>query len=389
MHRKSLLAITLGHVTVDMQTGSLAVLLPLLLSTFSLNYAAAAAIITANNIIIAVAQPLFGILGDHKSYKWMVPVGCLLTGAAMVSVLWQPYYGLVIAAVVLSGIGSAMFHPESLSRVRTVSGDKATSGTSFFFSGGNVGFALGPIFATLLTERLGKPGGLLMLLPTLLAVFLLWTQWKPIAQDATKWAKPSASDQSRPWLAAAGLVAFLMLLITFRSTVVTGLQSFIPLYFHQTGTLGREAAAFMVTLLAICGAAGTLTGGLAADRYGRKVTMATTALLGLGFLYVFLHSTGIVQMAAIGLAGAALSAAWPIIVVMIQEAMPGNVGLASGLSLGTAYGASGLGVGLLGNFADAFGLPATMQVLTLLPIGIFLMTLFVPERRAKAVAATD
>ncbi|MER3553217.1 MAG: hypothetical protein C4331_02375 [Meiothermus sp.] len=389
MHRKSILAITLAHVSVDIQTGSLAVLLPLLLSTFNLNYAAAAAIITANNIIIAVAQPLFGILGDHKSYKWMVPVGCLLTGAAMVSVLWQPYYGLVLAAVILSGIGSAMFHPEALSRIRAVSGAKATSGTSFFFSGGNVGFALGPIFATVLLERLGKAGGLLMLLPTLLAAVLLWTQWETIAQQGAKKAKTVAASAVRPWQAAAGLVAFLMLLITLRSTVVTGLQSFIPLYFHHTGDLNREAAAFLVTLLAICGAAGTLTGGLLADRYGRKLTMATTALLGLGFLYVFLHSSGIVQMAAIGLAGASLSAAWPIIVVMIQETMPGNVGLASGLSLGTAYGASGLGVGILGSFADAFGLPATMQLLTLLPTGIFLMTLFVPERRAKAVAATD
>lgn len=388
MQRKSLSAITLAHVTVDMHTGSLAVLLPLLLSTFHLNYAAAAAIITANNIVIAFAQPLFGILGDHKSFKWMVWVGCLLTGVAMVSVLWQPYYVLVIAAVILSGIGSAMFHPESLSRVRVVSSSKIASATSFFFSGGNLGFALGPILATLLTERLGRAGGLLMLVPTLVAVALLFSQWRSIAQDSQKKTRLEASATGRPWL-AAGLVAFLMLLITLRSTVTTGLQTFIPLYFHHTGSLSRDGAAFLVTLLAICGAAGTLTGGLAADRYGRKVTMATTALLGLGFLYVFLHSSGIAQMVSIGLAGASLSAAWPIIVVMIQEAMPGHVGLASGLSLGTSYGASGLGVAALGRFADGFGLGSTMQVLTLLPIAIFALTLFVPERTAKPVAATD
>lgn len=386
MQRKSILAITLGHASVDMQTGSLAVLLPVLLSSFHLNYAAAAAIITANNIVIAVAQPLFGVLGDHRSFKWMVWAGCLLTGVAMVSVLWQPHYALVIAAVIVSGIGSAMFHPEALSRVRAVSGGRVASGTSLFFSGGNLGFALGPILATVLLERLGKAGSLLMLLPTLLAVLLLGSQWKTIAREAAGKSRAPSHTPNRPWL-AAGLVAFLMLLITLRSTVTTGLQTFIPLYFHHTGTLSREEAAFLVTLLAICGAVGTLTGGILADRYGRKLTMASTALLGLGALYVFLHSTGLVQMAAVSLAGAALSAAWPVIVVMIQEAMPGNVGLASGLSLGTAYGASGLGVAALGNFADAFGLGATLQLLTLLPLGIFALTLFVPERETRAVAA--
>lgn len=384
MQRKSILAITLSHASVDMQTGSLAVLLPVLLSSLHLNYAAAAAIITANNLVIAVAQPLFGVLGDHRSFKWMVWVGCLLTGVAMVSVLWQPFYALVIVAVMASGIGSAMFHPESLSRVRAISGNRVASSTSLFFSGGNLGFALGPILATSLLERLGKPGSLLMLVPTLLAVLLLWSQWRSIAGGEGR-ARAASPASRRPWLAAAGLVAFLMLLITLRSTVTTGLQTFIPLYFHHTGSLGREAAAFLVTLLAISGAVGTLTGGILADRYGRKLIMASTALIGLAALHLFLHSTGLVQMAAVSLAGAALSAAWPIIVVMIQEAMPGNVGLASGLSLGTAYGASGLGVALLGNLADAFGLGSVMQLLTLLPLGIFAMTLFVPEREAKPI----
>ncbi|HEU4742438.1 MAG TPA: MFS transporter [Meiothermus sp.] len=384
-HRPSIAAVTLAHISVDMQTGSLVVLLPILLANFDLSYATAAAIITANNIVIAIAQPLFGILGDQKSYKWMVWAGCLLCGAAMASVLFLPSYGLVIAAVILSGVGSAAFHPEGLSRVRAVSAEKVASGTSFFFSGGNIGFALGPIVATLLVERLGKPGALLMLVPTTLGLLALRSQWRTIRQDAPKKARVVGG---RGLGIAFGLVAFLMLLITLRSTVMSGLQAFIPLYFHETGTLSKEGAAFLVTLLAICGAAGTLSGGLLADRFGRRTTMATTMVLALGALYFFLHTEGILRMVAIGFAGACLSAAWPIIVVMIQEAMPNNVGLASGLSLGTSYGATGLGVAALGSFADAFGLYSTMTLLTLLPIGILLMTLFVPERVSKSVPQT-
>lgn len=382
MQRKPLTAITAAHISVDMQTGSLAVLLPFLLTAFNLNYAAAAAIITANNIVIAIAQPLFGTLGDRKSYKWMVWVGCLLTGAMMVTVLWWPSYWLVVAAVLLSGLGSAMFHPEALSRVRAVSGQQAVSGTSFFFSGGNIGFALGPIVATLLIEQLGRLGGLLMLVPTAIGLLMLWSQWKIISQDGAKKARLVGQAGKM----AIGLVAFLIGLITLRSTIQGGLQTFIPLYFQSLGD-SKEHAAFLVTIVAIFGAVGTLTGGVLADRYGRKIVMGLSALASLGLLYGFLHTTGILQMVFLAAAGICISMAWPIIVVMIQEAMPGNVGLASGLSLGTSYGATGLGVAMLGNFADGFGLAATMTLITLLPTLVVLMTLFVPERTSRVQAS--
>ncbi|MDX2003935.1 MAG: MFS transporter [Meiothermus sp.] len=375
MQRKPLSAITAAHISVDMQTGSLAILLPFLLASFDLNYAAAAAIITANNVIIAITQPLFGILGDRRSFKWMVWVGCLLTGLMMVTVLWLPSYWMVVGAVLLSGLGSAMFHPEALARVRAVSGARAASATSLFFSGGNIGFALGPIAATLLIERLGRAGGLLMLIPTAIGLFLLWSQWKAIAQDGVKKARATGKAAQ----VAYGLVAFLILLITIRATVMGGLQTFIPLYFHELN-YSKEAAAFLVTLAAISGAVGTLTGGVLADRYGRKVTMGLSALVALGLLYGFLHSSGVLQMVFIAAAGIFTSMAWPIIVVMIQEAMPNNVGLASGLSLGTSYGATGLGVAALGGFADAQGLAAAMTLITLLPAATVVMTFFVPER---------
>ena len=379
MQRRPLTSITAAHISVDMQTGSLAILLPFLLASFDLNYAAAAAIITANNVMIAIAQPLFGILGDKRSFKWMVWVGCLLTGLMMVTVLWLPSYPMVVVAVLLSGLGSAMFHPEALSRVRAVSGAQAISGTSFFFSGGNIGFALGPIVATLLIERLGKPGALLMLIPTAIGLFMLWSQWKAISQDGVKKAKLTGKAGQ----VAVGLVAFLIALITIRSTTLGGLQTFIPLYFHELN-YSKEAAAFLVTLAALSGAVGTLSGGILADRYGRKIVMGLSALISLGFLYGFLHSSGLVQMGFLVAAGISISMAWPIIVVMIQEAMPNNVGLASGLSLGTSYGATGLGVALLGNFADGYGLAATMTLITLLPIVTVLMTFFVPERVSPA-----
>ena len=369
-------SVTLAHISVDLQTGSLPIMLPTLLVALNLNYALAAGIVAANQIVIAIAQPLFGILGDKKSFKWMVPVGCLLTALGMATVLWMPSYAWVIVAVLLSGLGSAMFHPEAISRVRANSGAQTASGTSIFFSGGNIGFGLAPVVTALILERLDKPWLLLMLLPTVLGLVLMRSQWSHIQQDRTVKRSSGAGHGRVLW----GLVAFLMLLITLRSTVTGGLTTFIPLG-HDALELSKNAAAILVTIISLSGIVGTLAGGVVADRIGKKRMMMITAVISLGVMLAFPHTDNFLARALLlGVVGLCSSAAWPTLVIMIQDAMPGMTGLASGLSLGTVYAATGLGVAGLGAYADHAGILNTLGLISLLPIGVVILTALLPAR---------
>ncbi len=382
INRLGMFGITSGHTSVDMQTGSLAILLPLLLAEFNLSYGLAALIISVNNLIIAVAQPLFGLMGDRKPMRWLIFVGCVLCGTAMVSVMFLPSYGLVIAAVVLSGIGSAMFHPEALSAMRDVSGEKSATGTSVFFFGGNLGFALGPLLATLLIASFGKFGAGGMIVPTLIGLAMLLSQRRLIMSGGSVVKARGAAGRvqvtSRRRVIA--LVVFLLALIAIRSAILSGLQTFIPLYFNRYTSMPAGEIGLMVTVLVFSGAFGTLLGGPLSERIGRRNTMCAAMVVVLAALLIFMRAEGVAQLVALGIAGAFITMPWPISVVMVQEAMPNNIGLASGLTLGLAYGASGLAVSLMGGMADAYGLPAVMTLITLLPIAVFIMSLFVPER---------
>ncbi len=395
LKRAALSALTAAHTSVDMQTSSLVVLLPLLLTSFKLSYASAAAIISVNSLIIAVAQPFFGLISDRWNLRWLVFAGTALCGLAMAGVLFLPSYWLVLGAVVLSGIGSAAFHPEALTHTRTVSGDHKATGSSVFFFGGNMGFALGPLLCAILIERFGPPGATAMLLPMLLGMALLWWQRRGYERPAPAPHAPRPSvggvAASFPWGALA-LVSFLLTLLILRSVVQAGLQTFIPLYFTTEGGMNQAQAAQLVTVMALMGAVGTLFSGPVADRLGRRIVMAGSMAIVLPALFVVFRSEGLVQLAAIALAGAMITAPWTLTVVMIQDAMPNHLGLAGGLTLGTAYGAAGLGVAALGAFADTAGLAQALLVLTALPVLVMLLSLFVPERRrapAPAAASAD
>ncbi|MFN8441596.1 MAG: MFS transporter [Caldilineaceae bacterium] len=377
----ALVGVVLGHLSVDMQTGSLTVLLPMLLATFSLDYTSAAAIMSLNSIVIAVTQPLFGVLGDQRQMRWLVYVGCLLCGVAMISVLYLPSYWLVLVAVVASGIGSAMFHPEALSVVRAISGKKTAAASSFFFFGGNLGFALGPLLIAWITHQWGIGAALWMIVPTILGLTALLYQSQAInkpAYAATISGIQEKLGQGRT--THTNLVLLLLALIAVHTTVLTGLKTFIPLYYEKFSDLGLDRIALMVTVISLTGALGTLAGGFLAERIGRRTVILVASVLVMGALFVFWRTDGWLQLLTLALVGTFLSMPWPICVVMVQEAMPNNVGLASGLTLGLAYGVSGLAVAALGRMADVVGLPATMQLVLWIPLAAIPLSFFVPER---------
>lgn len=373
-------SIIAAHAAVDMQTMSLNTLLPTLLATFNLNYATAAAIITMNQIVIAVFQPVAGIIGDRRSIRWLALFGCALCGVMMASVTFLPTYWLIIIAAALSGVGSALFHPEALTHARNLSGKYTNTGTSWFFLGGNIGFGAAPLLVGFLIERFGIHAAAWMMVPTLIGCGLLVMQMR-------KFHRPKLSNDSLQAEVNHGLrrqtiifVSFVLFLIILRSISYEGMKTFMPLYFaNETGHSTGEFAP-LLTAISLSGIVGTIFSGPLADRMGRRNLMVASMALALIAVYMFWRSEGVMQIVWIGIFGIAMTAPWTISVTMIQDAMPTQLGLAGGLTLGTAYGASGLGVGALGILANNIGLWPTMQFIGLVPILVLVLSIFVPER---------
>ncbi len=379
--KSGLASIIAAHAAVDMQTMSLNTLLPTLLTTFSLNYATAAAVITMNQIVIAVFQPVAGIIGDRRSIRWLTLFGCALCGVMMASVTFLPTYWMIIIAVALSGIGSALFHPEALKHARTLSGKYTTTGTSWFFLGGNIGFGLAPLLVGFLIERFGIHAAAWMLVPTVIGCGLLVLQMRKFHR-----ATVAATNSVHSALSTAArqqtilFVSFVLFLIILRSISYEGMKTFMPLYFaHETGRSTGEFAP-LLTAISLSGIIGTIFSGPLADRIGRRNLMVISMLLALAAIYLFWHSEGAWQIIWIGVFGIAMTGPWTISVTMIQDAMPTQLGLAGGLTLGTAYGASGLGVGFLGVLANNIGLWPTLQFIALVPAVVLVLSLFVRER---------
>lgn len=369
-----------SHIVVDLSSGALPVLLPFLKAAFDLTYTQVGVIVLFQNITSSVIQPAFGYVADRLSLPWLIPAGILLSGLGVgLTGLVGSYYQL-LAIVVVTGLGLAIFHPQGSKSAHFVSAKTRRGQSMAIFSvGGNLGHALGTvIMAALLT----LPGVITntpwLGLPGLLTAALVWLNLPRVSPP------PPAGAAGQKGGAAAPLpyllVALLVVFIFVRSTIHAGLSTFIPLYYVDYLGGSPVYAGYLLSVFLMAGVAGTYVGGTLSDKYGRKTLIIGSTLIGWPLLALFQFTSGMATLVLVGVTGFVLIASFSPLLVLSQEMMPGREAMAAGLTIGFSIGVGGVGVTALGYFADHFGVPAVFTVIALLPAASLALASFFPGR---------
>lgn len=376
--------LSIGHLIVDLGQGVLPILTPLLAQSLGLSYFQIGTVALAFTFSSAIIQPIFGVLSDRYSMPWLMPLGLFLSGFGLALTGKVNSYELLLVAVLLSGIGVAGYHPEGSKLAHFVSAEgKAGSSMAIFSVGGNLGFGLGPMLAMFFLGFSGLDSIHGVMIPGVLAaiVFLiLLPKFKKILTDNLPQEKKRKvhSISSQNWKAS---LTILILYVTVRSWIHSGLVYFIPFYFPVFK--GITEPEYLVSTFLIAGAVGTLLGGPFADRFGGRNGLLVSMIISLIAIYPFLHfnSTWISILAFI--VGAALISTFSTTVVFGQRLLPNSIGLASGLLLGFGVGMGSIGVTILGAIADYAGLPVIMNIISVLPLLGIALAFLLPDDRIK------
>lgn len=356
------LAVSLGHLGVDILNGSIPVFLAFLSGPLGLSNTTIGAISTTYSVLGALSQPLFGFLTDRRGARWVVAGGILAMALAYIAGILSP--GVAgIGFLLLASVGSGAFHPAGVMQATLVGRERAlhreTTSTSYFFLAGQIGLFLGPLLAGL---ALAWQGASALVLLTLVAfpvgVMAAITLQRPAVQSkVTQGVQGGLRAIIRILAEKRTLVISVAVLAALRVWVQSNLTTFMPKYLSD---LSYAPALYgMVASLYMGGSAiGNVLGGSLADRYGKhKVTAWTLGLAalplaalpwlpGLEWFYWVVPAAGF-------LGGASTS----IVVVYAQSLIPGGMGLASGLTLGFMFAAGALGTVVSGALADQLGIP--------------------------------
>lgn len=384
MEKTPILLIFLGHLWVDASQGILPVALAMLKDTFALSYFQIGLATAVLNFTSSVIQPLFGLVADRYRLGWFIPCGVMWTALSMGLLGWAPSYPVLLLLVGMAGIGTAAFHPRAMMAVSLLSGARRGLGTAIFATGGNLGFALGPLVGTFLILGIGLRATAALVLPGLLMALALWFYPGDFLQrKAPAGTGPSTGEGGGSAPSAWFPITLVCLIVMFRAWVYMTFLTYLPIFLQGQG-VELKRAGLMLTAFLAGGAAAGLYGGHLSDRIGRKKVIIVSMLIYpvLGSLMILSSEPWLWLFAAAS--GAALLASFSVTVVLAQELMPQNLGLASGLILGLGFGTGGLGVAVSGWIADTIGLYRTIWIMALVPVLCALLAAFVKTPRRVA-----
>lgn len=386
---KILLVLSMGHLVTDIYQSALPAILPFLKENLSLSYTMAGVILLAANFTSSLIQPLFGYLSDRQEKAFLLPFGCLCAGLGFSLLSLSSSYALILMLVIISGFGIASYHPEGYKTAHFFTGEKRVTGMAIFGVGGNLGFALGPIIAIYIVKYMGFSSLPVIIIPSIAFVAIIILYWRDISITEIK--KNKAADrhvqharQNGAYLSLSMVIA----IVIMRSWTQMGLMSYIPFYYINHLKGDPLYAGKLVFVLLLGGVIGTLGGAPLADRWGHKRYLILSMFLSTLILPLIFIVNGYMLFVVLSLLGMTLISTFTVTVVMAQQLLPKNLGVASGLMVGFAIGAGGICVTLLGIIADHFGVPVALKAIMILPLAGFLLSVFLryPEVKTRITA---
>jgi FSR family fosmidomycin resistance protein-like MFS transporter len=259
-----------------------------------------------------------------------------------------------------------------------VAGDRKTTGVSIFSTGGNVGIALGPPLLTALLIGFGPAGSLGMLVPGLLVAGLLTAVLPRLSAPAPAVARARANAAGARTM--VGAMSLLILVVAIRSWTQLGFTTFMPFYWKDVLHGDPRLVGTLLAVFLGSGAIGTLAAGPVADRVGVRRSVVGVFLLAAPLAFAFLFvSGGVLAFVLLGLLGFVLVSTFTMSVVLGQAYLPRNPGMASGLIVGFAIGAGGIGASALGWVADHWGLTTALGISAAMPLAGIVAALFLPD----------
>ncbi len=140
-----LFSISFAHLLNDLIQAIIPSIYPILKESYNLTFTQIGLITFAFQLSASILQPFVGYYTDKHPRPFSQLYGMLFSLAGIISISFANTFLWIIGSVVLIGIGSSIFHPESARISNLASGGKRGLAQSIFQVGGNFGTALGPL----------------------------------------------------------------------------------------------------------------------------------------------------------------------------------------------------------------------------------------------------
>lgn len=380
-----LFSISFAHLLNDLIQAIIPSVYPILKQKYQLSFSQIGLITFAFQLSASILQPFVGYYTDKYPKPFSQVYGMLFSLSGIVTLSFANTFYWILLSVVLIGIGSSIFHPESARISNMASGGKRGLAQSIFQVGGNFGTALGPLLVALIVVPNTQKHILWFVIAAVMALgiiskiafwyrdHLVYKKNKPavfidfhyLSKSKVKWG-----------------IAILLIVIFSKFFYTASLSSYYTFYIIDKFGLSIKQAQYHMFIYLIAYALGTILGGPLGDKIGRKhviwLSVFGAAPFALLLPYANLFWTDVLMI----IIGIIMSSAFPAILVYAQELVPKKLGMISGLFYGFAFGMGALGSALLGKLADYTSIQFVYHCCSFFPL-VGVICFFLPNLKKK------
>lgn len=380
-----LFAVGFCHLLNDMIQSVIPAMYPVLKDNLGLTFAQIGIITLVFQMTSSIFQPFIGNYADRHPQPYSLAAGMCFTLTGLLALAFSSNFPMILLSVAVIGCGSSVFHPEASRVAQMASGGKKSLAQSIFQVGGNGGSAVGPLLAALIIIPYGQHAVGWFALAAMLASAVLvrvgaWYSLMLTGAESSRESRLRVTPglPKRRIYAAMGILVVMIFSKYFYNACITSYFTFFLI-----GKFGIPVQASQFCLFAYLAAfaAGTLLGGVAGDRYGRKYVILFSILGAAPFTLAMPYLNLFWTLVASIMTGLVISSAFSAIVVYATDLMPDKVGMVAGIFFGLMFGLGGIGSAFFGWIADMKGVEYIFRLSSWLPL-LGIIAVFLPDIRA-------
>ena len=387
-----LIALSTGHLINDTIQSLLPAIYPIIKQVYQLDFSQIGILTLTFQLAACIFQPIVGHINDKNPMPFSIVTGMAFSLIGLLTLAYAGSYEALLIGATFVGLGSSIFHPEATRMARRASGGQLGMAQAIFVVGGQTGSAIGPLLAAFIIVPGGQTSiAWFSMIAMIGAMILVWACRRFLAEtrDAVVQAKKAAtgSASAAPLSRQTVLlsVVILMVLLLSKTSYSASFNSFYTFYLIEKFEVSTQTSQYMLFLLLLASALGSLVGGWLGDKFGRTFIIWFSIVGALPFTVLLPHVdlfwTGILTVIINLIMSTALSS----IIVYAMELMPNRTGMIGGLFYGLAFGFGGLAAAALGVLADHTSIDTVYHLCAYLPLlGLFAFMLPKVDRPAKA-----
>ena len=366
--KNAIIWLCLAHLFADVYSGFLNPIMPFIAAKLGFSMAVATIIISISHICSSMLQPIFGFFADNILKRFFIFWGVILASLFIPLTPAAPNVFILLIFMILGSLGGSFFHPQAMGFINYFSGKDCSNTMGIFMSMGSLGFAFGPLMATLITQFLGLD---VVSYTSLFGLALAFMMFIFVPKLSRIEKQPEHKDFIISFKEILGCrqMNYLMLVAMMKSLITSSSCILLPFLWKSMG-YSPIYIGFALFLFVFAGALGSFLSPKAERIFGSKpvVYFSMWATFPMMLIFGLIYKTQpVLSILVFFIIGFTTMLAQPVTMVWAQRTLPKYKSIVAGFINGFCVGTVALCMSVLGAVAQKFGIMNVLIILSTVP----------------------